>query len=201
MRVGKNTSDLFSKWFLKIYEDHFEGLFRYAYAITKNEHLAEDVVSEVFANLWENRPDHHSIKEVSAYLKVSVKHLAIRTLSKEAKKFSGATYSESQEVADSISPEDLLLSSEMNNLINTTIGQLPPQTKLVYEMSRIKGLNNEEIAKELDISKRTVETHLHNSLKLIRTCLQNHYANSSTKMIAIIRTILVFISISVLLFF
>ncbi|WP_336526895.1 sigma-70 family RNA polymerase sigma factor, partial [Bacteroides acidifaciens] len=53
-------------------------------------------------------------------------------------------------------------------LLSIAIEKMPPQRKRIFQMSRKKGMNNEEIANELHISKRTVENHLTQALKDIR---------------------------------
>lgn len=48
---------------------------------------------------------------------------------------------------------------------------MPPKRKEIYMLSRERGLTNAEIAKKLDISKKTVENHLNLALKEIRNFL------------------------------
>ncbi|WP_258105682.1 sigma-70 family RNA polymerase sigma factor [Marinoscillum sp. MHG1-6] len=177
--LDRNSSDhLFTSWFKDVYSENFEKLFRYAFSITKDEQLAEDAVSEVFSNIWEHRPDHHSIKEVKAYLHVSVKHLAIRMISRDAKQFSYSSYDESLQVSDAIDPESLLLGKELEAIINRVVERLTPHAKLVYELAKMKGYSNQQIADELGVSKRTVEAHLYTTVKSIREALIEHFRDS-----------------------
>ena len=66
------------KIFVNIYEENFERLIRYAFSITKEKGLAEDVVSQVFANLWDKKDRLHKIREVRFYLNTSVRNQAIK---------------------------------------------------------------------------------------------------------------------------
>lgn len=168
----------FKSWFERIYQDHFERLFRYAYTITKDRQMAEDVVSEVFTNIWHKKPDYNTIKELSSYLHVSVKHLAIRMASKDPGKFTYSTYDEALQVSDAIDPEDILLGQELKQLVDAVIHNLSPHSKLVFDMARNKGLTYDQIAQELGISKKTVESHMYNVLKKIKEALQKHFADS-----------------------
>ena len=54
------------------------------------------------------------------------------------------------------------------------INELPDQCKLIFKMSRIEGKRNAEIAEELDLSKRTVETQISNALKKLRVALSQY---------------------------
>tara|TARA_Y100001980_G_C14556868_1_gene351834 strand:+ start:50120 stop:50734 length:615 start_codon:yes stop_codon:yes gene_type:complete len=165
----------FKAWFEGTYDENFEGLFRYAFSITKNKQLAEDVVSEVFMNIWKKKPDVHQINELSSYLRVSVKHLAIRLSTNDPARFSFSAYDESLQVSDTVDPESLLMSKELEILIKEISGELSPHSLLVYEMSKSRGMNNQEIADELGLSKRTVESHLYKVVKLFKNKLEEHF--------------------------
>jgi RNA polymerase sigma-70 factor (ECF subfamily) len=58
---------------------------------------------------------------------------------------------------------------EYNQIIQKAIDQLPPQRKLIYYLNREKGLNYQEIANELAISKHTVKNQLSTALQSIRS--------------------------------
>lgn len=158
-----------------MYQANFERLFRYAFSITKDKQLAENVVSEMFMNIWQKKPDYHNIKDLRAYLHVSVKHLAIRMISKDPQRFCYSAYDETLQVSDAIDPENLLLAKELNELFHESLEALPPQGRQVYEMIRTQGKTADEVARELNISKRTVETHLYQMIKRLKQMLEGHF--------------------------
>lgn len=171
----------FKVWFEKVYEDHFERLFRYAFSITKNQQLAEDVVSEVFLNIWNKKPDYNHISELGSYLRVSVKHLAIRLASKDPGKFSYSTYDETLQISDAVDPENILIGEELHQLIDQVIDQLSPHCRVVFELAKHKGFSYQQIAEELGISKKTVESHMYNVMKQIKEALIIHFKDSDVK--------------------
>ena len=71
---------------------------------------------------------------------------------------------------------DLYVISELQEKIKNGIDHLPEQCRKIFIMSRIRGLKNEEIASELSISKRTVETQISKALKVLRVELKDYVA-------------------------
>ena len=82
---------------------------------------------------------------------------------KETEKYSPPQ--ESNETDDTIHLKELEL------LVTMVVEKMPPQRQKIYKMSRESGMNNEEIARELGINKRTVENHLSQALTDIRKAL------------------------------
>ena len=169
----------FKDWFEKIYSDHFERLYRYAFTITKQKQLAEDVVSEVFLNVWNKRPDYDEISEISSYLYISVKHLAIRTVSKDPSKFTYSNYDETLQVSDSVDPENLLISSELNDIVGGILAKLSPQSAIIYDFVKNKGCTHKEIALELDISEKTVSNQMNIILNKLRAGISHYLSDSN----------------------
>ncbi len=64
--------------------------------------------------------------------------------------------------------EELMIQSELEEKIYYSISQLPDQCQLIFRMNRFEGKKNQEIAEELNISKRTVETQMSKALKRLR---------------------------------
>ncbi len=187
---------LFQEWFENIYHVNFESLYRYAFAITKDKQLAEDVVSEIFSDLWHKKPDFENILEPLAYLRVAVKHLAIRHISKNPQTFNASDYLESLQISDGIDPENLLLGVELDRFINDVLDALPAHNRLVYELARKKGLTNQEISEQLGISIRTVETHLYQVMKKLKDALQKYFdAAGDSSTMFIIKTLISIVSV------
>ena len=176
-----SDSTIFKSWFEKIYDQYFEKLYRYAFSITKSRDLAEDVVEEVFLNIWTRQNGNLVIKELDSYLFVSVKHIAIKTLSNDPGKFQYAKYEEILSITDVIDPESLLLADELQNIIQEVIQDLPPHCSLVYDMLKNKGMSYEEVSKELGVTKKTVENHICKALAKIKDRLSKYFKHSDIR--------------------
>src|SRR5205823_8992067 len=73
------------------------------------------------------------------------------------------------------SPEQGVIGQEFAALLDNAIAQLPKQGQLIYRMSRDQGLKYREIAGQLGISIRTVETHMGRTCQTLRARLQEYY--------------------------
>ena len=75
---------------------------------------------------------------------------------------------------EAITPETLLLNKEFDEKIERLLLDLPQRAGLVFRLKRIDGLKYREIADILDISEKTVENHIGNAVKRIKTILEEH---------------------------
>ena len=68
---------------------------------------------------------------------------------------------------------DLYVEIELREALSAGLGKLPPRCREIFEMSRFKGMKNQEIAEKLNISKRTVELQISLALKNLRVDLKD----------------------------
>lgn len=145
-------------------------VFNFIRALVKEETSAEDLAQEVFIKIWTHRNSLPKVLSFEAYLfgiarnavKDHIKGLTVKHghLNK---------YSLRQEICDRF--EDEFIAKESEQIVREIVNRMPEQRKRIFEMSRYKGLKNEEIALELNITKKTVENHINMALKEIRHLL------------------------------
>ena len=75
----------------------------------KSEELAEDIIAEVFLNLWKRRDKFPEIREMDAYLFIAVKNQSTRMLYEEPNKLDVSLLENTARFMDKIDPEELLL--------------------------------------------------------------------------------------------
>lgn len=66
--------------------------------------------------------------------------------------------------------------TEMEHLLYNAINQLPPKCRSIFKMNRFDGLSNTQIAENLKLSKRTVETQISKALKILRMKIEPYVA-------------------------
>lgn len=133
-----------------------------------NPHFAEEIVSDVFTKIWRNRANMSINTKVKYYLFTAIKNQTIDYLRKQVKRRKYQYEINRDFQSNFATPEELIIGEELRTKIENAIELLPPQAKHIFRMSRDDGKKYREIAVELNISIRTVETHIRRSLITLR---------------------------------
>ncbi len=153
--------------------DHLFSVYRerlYAFAIgyLKMEEDAKELVQDVFVKVWENRHKLDEDKSFNSYLFTIAKNTILNYFRKKASEQAYIEYIK-KHTGLSVSPvEEKVEFSELQKKAQDLIEQLPPRQREIYHLSREKGLSNEEIARILHITKKTVENQITLAMKYLR---------------------------------
>lgn len=167
--------------FISLFQTYYVSLCAYSRRYVGRKDIAEEIVSETFFKIWENRKTLEIHSSIKAYLFQSVANNSLchlRKLSKEEKiedYFSG-TEGENigfQEIAENRSDQSLLM-QELTNRIEDAINQLPPQQQIAFRLKRYEGKKNKEIAEEMGLAVKTVEMHLSKAMFSMRNYLKDY---------------------------
>lgn len=150
-----------------LFENYYKVLILYATSLTKNEPKAEDLVQNVFINLWTKRDTLEIRSSIKSYLYKSVYNLFINDYRKELRNDNVLDKIHYEVLQQSIEEEEHSIKSKLD-WVNKEINALPPKSKEIFVMNKRRGLTYKEISKILDISENTVESHISRALKRIR---------------------------------
>ncbi len=154
-----------------VFNYYYSGLVVYADQIIKNMAVSEDIVQSVFMKLWETR-EVIEIRSFRSYFIQCVKNRCIDHIrNQQVKQRVGNRV---PETINLMMEEDLWTKNELNELLENSIESLPPRCREIFKMSRFENLKIAEIADQLNISKRTVETQISNALKVLRVKLADY---------------------------
>ncbi|MEA2042352.1 MAG: RNA polymerase sigma-70 factor [Bacteroidota bacterium] len=163
-QIKRSNQDAFSSLFNKYYKE----LCMYSQIISNNKSCAEEVVADVFANIWIKRKKIKINKNVKAYLFRSTKNTTISYIRKRNKNLITINDEQYKISANDSLPDKYILQKESEFKLKTLISQIPDRSREIFIMHRFSDLKYTEIAEILDISVKTVEKHITKSLKLLR---------------------------------
>lgn len=151
-----------------IYDRFWEKMFFVAMKKISDLHDAEEIIQDIFSNLWKRRETVQINTNLESYLAGAVKFEVYKCRASRAKR---EFMSEELEIVTErhIPHERNLFDTRMlEEELTNTVNSLPPKCQLVFTKSRKEGLSNKEIAEELNISEKAVEKHITNALKVIK---------------------------------
>jgi RNA polymerase sigma-70 factor (ECF subfamily) len=151
----------------ELFREYYRPLTVFALRYVSDLDQARDLVQDLFVHLYENRTGIQITSSLRSYLYQSVRNRCLNYLDQQK------SHREHQEKIKVSASEETNLEAEierneMEHRIFRVVDTLPQQCKRIFLLSRVKGLKNEEIARQLGISKRTVETQISNALKKLK---------------------------------
>jgi RNA polymerase sigma-70 factor (family 1) len=157
----------------ELFVSFYNPLIRFAVTLVKSKEQAEEVVSDVFMNIWEKRKRINSISNLQVYLFIAVKNTALNYLSKQNKNLTDNVDEAGIEFKSIyFDPEQLMVTAEMVARIKAAIELLPPKCKLIFKLIKEEELKYREVAEILGVSVKTVESQIAIALKKIGTAIQ-----------------------------
>lgn len=159
------------------FKDYHFMLVVYAQKFVQDEEIAYDMVQDAFLNLWKNFSNLTNQKAAKSYLLTSVRNNCLNYLSKKTiqKKYTEESLKRKQEeINDYNSAYSSLLEKEIESKLKKAIEELPEKYQVPFRLSRFENLSNKEIANQLELPIRTVETRIYRALKQVKAALQDY---------------------------
>jgi len=151
-----------------IFNAYYSSLCAFSMQYLHDRNVVEDLVQDFFVMLWTDASRLQINSSLKSYLFTCIKnrcldfHKHLKVTEKYKAFFLFAAEKENN------SFDHLLIESELRQAIEIGLSKLPPRCREIFELRRLNGLTNKQIAVELGISKRTVELQISNSFKILR---------------------------------
>jgi RNA polymerase sigma-70 factor (family 1) len=159
--------------FKKLFFHFFIPLKTFSYAILKSKEQAEEVVADLFVEIWAKRKKLMGIDNLKTYLYVSARNNSLRILRQTQKAKTISLDNLKVEFASiDLNAEDALIGEEVIKKVETVIEQLPQQCKLIFKLAKEDKLKYKEIAELLSISVKTIDNQLATALKKIASVIK-----------------------------
>jgi len=160
--------------FDKVYVLYFSRMHRFAKEYVLTDEDAENIVQDIFMQLWEKRDVLNVQINLASYLFSLVKnrcldYLRHKVVVEEYQKELSLKLVALEQLDYNLSSED-----DIERIITNAVDKLPERCREIFMKSRLEGKKYKEIAEELNISVNTVETQMSIALKKLRVELKDY---------------------------
>lgn len=129
---------------------------------------AKNIAQDIFLYLWEKRDTLSNIDNLNNYLFILSRNAAIKALKK---KYVLISTDEALNRSEGDTAADEVFLAETLQIIKSVVSAMPQRRREIFNMSRLQGMSNDDIAAACGISKHTVESHITSALADIRKAL------------------------------
>ena len=154
--------------FEALFKAHFRKLHAYGFSLVNDWDKAEELVQGIFMKLWERNEWASIHTSIKSYLYKSVYHESLNLMRREKVhlRYQSVTVTPIDQQNDEA--DETLKLREMETHLAKALNKLPEKCRAVFHLSRFEELKYQQIADQLHISIKTVETHMVKALKILR---------------------------------
>ncbi|MES1249644.1 MAG: RNA polymerase sigma-70 factor [Chitinophaga rupis] len=167
--------------FKTLYDYYSPRLFQFAYAIIHSREMAEEIVADVFLQIWRKRVRVGSLDNFPWYLHITTRNISYTYYRKNNRRknfnFDEAVLSYYQVHA---TPEEILIGQEVLQVINQAINDLPSKCKLIFRLVKEENLKYREVAELLHLTPKTVENQMGIAVKKIHEAIRKRLPQASS---------------------
>ncbi|WP_291528105.1 RNA polymerase sigma-70 factor [Bacteroides sp. UBA939] len=167
--LKNGDKEAFSLLFKKYYRD----LVLFGGTLLPDRSLCEDIVQNIFTQLWEDRNTLNIGTSLKSYLLRSVQNACIDEIRHSQSVREYEKYMNTYGNYGSMNTGDYILYSDLHDNLENALNKLPKECKLVFVMSRLNGMKYKEIAQQLEVSERTVEVRIGKAIGLLKLYLKD----------------------------
>lgn len=150
-----------------IYDKYWKPLYLSAYSVLRDTDQAQDIVQEVLFQLWVRR-DQVKIDNLSAYLHMATRYKVLTYIRSVHNRKVFLSDEEMEQLGGSEDLNDHIHENDINNLLKKEVLALPERCRQVFQLSRMESFTNKEIAEQLGITVKAVESQITIALRKLR---------------------------------
>lgn len=156
-----------------MYDQYYRYLCHAVYKVLGDSNTVEDIVQEVYYEIWRKREQLDIQISLKAYLRRAAINKSLNHIRNQKMKFTDDEDIKERFIDDDNS-HDKLEVVELQDVINESVSSLPEKCRIVFSMSRFEAMSYKEIAHELQISVKTVENQISKALKVLRGSIREY---------------------------
>lgn len=158
--------------FKELFYEFYPSLCVFATRYIPSSETCEDIVQDAFLNIWKNRKTLHVHSSFRNFLITTVRNSCtdyIRKQSSRERYLQNLSFTTQDPM-----PDEVYTINELQDMLSVALQKLPPNIQSAFQMSRSDSMTYNEIAVEMDISPKTVESYISKALKLLRDELKDY---------------------------
>lgn len=160
--------------FERVFKEHFNPLYAYAFTMLKDAVIAEEVVQTLFLKLWEKHQVLTINTSLKSYLYRATYNDCMNIIKHEHVKQKYQTHVTHSTHTVHESTSHRLHEHELKQELEKALLKLPEKCRTIFQMSRFDELKYQEIADQLQISIKTVENQMGKALRILRLALADY---------------------------
>lgn len=165
--------------FRELYNRYWSILLDSAYKRLDSIEAAEEVVQELFVNIFVKRENLKITSSLEGYLKNALKYKIFDIFRSQSIHNSYIDSVLNQNNVVSLTPEHNLQTKELILKIDRATQKMPEKCREVFLLSRMEQLSNKSIAEKLNISVSTVEKHISKAMNIIAKDFKGYHLEAS----------------------
>lgn len=151
----------------QLFKTFYAPLGAVVYRVVPDRDAVEDILQDVFLRLWQGIDALPAIESYRAYLNRMALNAALRHQQRAQRQ---VAWDDAPSDTAPVAPDALagLYAAEASEAVAAALNQLPPQCRIVFELSRYEKMSYQQIAEALEISPKTVENQMGKALRILR---------------------------------
>ena len=163
------------KEFKRLYEEYYAPFCLYAKRFIDDRSAREDIVSDVFISQWNKQESFPLNKETMlGYLKTCVRNSCLNYLKHQEYEFNYAELCQKREPSYATAPDNVYQLNELYEMLYKTLNKLPENYRIVFTKNFFEGKTHAEIAKELNLSVKSIDRYKQRTMDFLRSELKEY---------------------------
>lgn len=155
-----------------LFRQYYPMLCNHAVRYVSSKAIAEDIVSDIFLEFQVDKRYLTTTSSFRSYLFTMVRNRAFYYVRTEMKRTTSLEKADLVPAHITLSPDSITQYEELYHDVENAINAMPLKRRQIYVMHRFEGKKYQEIADELNLSRRTIEAHLYQAMRQIQSSLK-----------------------------
>ncbi len=157
--------------FVQVFDRYSPRVYSVALKFLDSKELAEEVVQDIFMDIWLRREKMTEVLNFGAYLHGMVRK-QLYDAYRQKSAFSEIVKELSLRTQSENAIEHMMQENEYENLLQKALERLPDHQREIFRLAREESLSHEEIARRLNLSRLSVKAHMKRILRFLRALLE-----------------------------